>query len=234
MGPSTSWSDIRAAQGIGRGAHAAFGKLIGRYEKSVVALIRRYGQPPDQTPADLKQAFFTRMLERNDIARLDESRGHFRAWLYKAVTRFLQNDWKRWKAEKAGHTVTGPLVSEPVGREDPEHLYFVGYAWETHKLAITRLRAAQRNKRLFDALQRFLPGPEADLDGLAPIAESLDMSRTALGASLCRLRERFWETLREVVAETVDAVGPDAKEATEREVAFIVELLRTSPNPWAS
>ena len=173
------------------------------------------------------------MLERNDIARLDESRGHFRAWLYKAVTRFLQNDWKRWKAEKAGHRVTGPLVSEPAGREDPEHLYLGGVRVGDAQLAITQLRAGQGNKVLRRPAT-LASGAESDLDGLAPIAASLGMSRTALGAALCRLRERFWEMLREVVAETVDAVGPDAKEATDRELAFIVELLRTSPNPWAS
>src|SRR5947207_4795747 len=96
MATSSGWSVIVQAQGSGTEARAAMGTLISRHQKAVLTLIRHRGFPPDQTAEDLKQAFFARMLERNDVARLDRERGHFRAWLKTAVLHLVFNEWERW------------------------------------------------------------------------------------------------------------------------------------------
>jgi hypothetical protein len=236
MGTSTLWSVIRVAQGSGPHARAALGELIRRYEKSVEALIRHRGHPPDQTPEDLKQAFFARILAGNGIARLDKSRGQFRGWLHTAVVRFLYNDWDRWNAEKAGNTITGPLTSDPTGGDDPERRYLVAFAWDTLRHAADRVREDERDKERFDSVRRFLPGPDVALAALAPIAESLEMSRTALAAHICHLRARFREILRIVVADTIDldATSVDAEQEIEKEMASVYAILRETPDPWAS
>jgi len=237
MGTSSLWSVIMAAQEGGPEARAALGVLIKRYERSVVALIRRRPHPPDQTPEDLKQAFFTRMLAREDITRLDLGRrGHFRGWLHTAVIRFVCNDWDRWGTQRAGNRDTGPMASEPAGGETPEDLYLVDFAWETLRHAIDRLRDEQNDKARFDAIRRFLPGPEADLVAQAPIAKALGMTGTALAAYICRMRVRLRELLPAVIAETLDLddLPPaEARQEVEREMALMYEILCDAREPWA-
>src|SRR3954451_2166688 len=70
-GPPTRWTLIRRAQGTGEDARAALGTLIQRYEGFVVALIRAFRPPWDQSPEDLKQAFFAEICRRGDIHKLD-------------------------------------------------------------------------------------------------------------------------------------------------------------------
>ena len=227
----TEWSLIVRCQGVGPEAQIALGELIKRYERSVLTLIRRRPGPPDQTPEDLKQDFFARVLRRNDIARLDPAKGHFRAWLQVAVTRFLFNEWDRWKAESNGHLVTDPLVSDISGAESPEHAYLVAFCWDTLAHVVTRLREKAPDKARFDSLKRFLPGPHEDLDKLGPIADSLDMTRTALAAAICHLRERFKALARSAVAETLDldTLDPLAQNEIDREMALFYRTLCEKP-----
>jgi len=232
--PATHWSVILRAQGSGPQARAALGELIGRYERTVLAQIRRK-HPPDQTPEDLKQEFFTRVLARNDVARLDRARGPFRGWLHTAVTRFLLNAWDRWHSETAGNKVTEPLVAESADPENPEHLYLAAFSWDTLLCALGRLREKERDKQRFDALSRFLPGPQVDIVALAPVAASLGMTRTALAAAICHLRVRLRDVLSLTVAETLD-LDPSASGAAEeiaRETALVYRVLREMPPPFA-
>ena len=228
---STRWSLIVLAQGAGPEARAALGELIRRYDGSVIALIRGRPHPPDQTAEDLKQEFFARVLKRDDISRLHPDRGHFRGWLRTAVHRFVLNDWDRWHSITPGHTVTDSLVVDLACGETPEHLYLSAFSWDTLLHALVRLRDESDDKARFDALKRFLPGPQVDIDALAPIAASLKMTRTALAAAICRLRERLAELLREALAETLDLdlSQPGAKGELDREMALIYRALCEKP-----
>lgn len=227
----TEWSLIVRCQGGGPEARIALGELIKRYERSVLTVIRHRPGPPDQTAEDLKQDFFARVLRRNDIARLDPAKGHFRAWLQVAVTRFLFNEWDRWHAASNGHLVTDPLVSDISGADSPEHAYLVAFCRDTLAHVVARLREKAPDKDRFDALKRFLPGPDEDLDKLAPIADSLDMTRTALAAAICHLRERFKALARSAVAETLDLdpSDPTAQDEIDREMALFYRTLCEKP-----
>jgi DNA-directed RNA polymerase specialized sigma24 family protein len=219
------------AQGSGPEARAALGDLFQWYEKSVLTLIRYRRHPPDQTPEDLKQEFYAGLVRRGDISRLDQGQGHFRGWLRTAVTRFLINDWDRWRADKVGNTVTDALVSEIVDAENPEHRYLAAFCWDTLLHALERLRAQERDTDRFDALKRFLPGPQVDLEPLGPIAESMGWTRTQLAAEICRLRGRLHEVLLIVVAETLDLdpSSADAEKEIKREMALFYRTLYENP-----
>ena len=159
---TSRWTLIVRAQGSGPEAHAALGALIRCYENSVVTLIRHRGFPPDQTADDLKQAFFARMLERNDVERLDRDRGHFRGWLKTAVIRFVFNDWERWYRKAA--KLAAPIVDDIAAAESaPYDPFDVAYAWETYRPAFDKLRNEQSDKGRFEALQRYLFGPQLDV-----------------------------------------------------------------------
>jgi hypothetical protein len=228
---STRWSLIVLAQGSGCEARAALGELIRRYDGAVLALIRCRPHPPDQTPEDLKQEFFARVLKRDDLSRLHPDRGHFRGWLRTAVHRFVLNDWDRWRSVTGGHSVTDALVADRAGGETPEHRYLAAFCWDTLLHALARLRDEAHDKARFAALERFLPGPQVDVEALAPIAASLGMTRTALAAATCRLRLRLTELLRDAVAETLDLdrAQPGASEELDREMALIYRTLCETP-----
>ncbi|HEY8926938.1 MAG TPA: sigma factor, partial [Polyangia bacterium] len=148
----SSWSVIVRAQGSGPEARAAMGALIGCHQGTVLSLIRQRGFPPDQTAEDLKQAFFARMLQRNDVARLDQERGHFRGWLKTAVYRFLINDWKRWY--RTAGTTREPLEEDATAADVVDKDVFdIAYAWDIYRPAFEALREEQRDLARFEAVK---------------------------------------------------------------------------------
>jgi RNA polymerase sigma-70 factor (ECF subfamily) len=232
METSSSWSVIVRAQGSGPEARAAMGALIGCHERAVLTLIRHRGFPPDQTAEDLKQAFFARMLERNDVARLDRERGHFRGWLKTAVLRLVFNEWERWY-RKVGRMPERPaddLVATDAAQYDP---FDVAYAWETYRPAFEALREEQRDPVRFEALKRFLFGPQLDVVAYEEVAAALEMTRTAVAALVCRLRQRQREILAEAVAETldVDRASPEGAQTIDDEVALLCRIVSDTPEP---
>jgi len=229
---SSSWSVIVRAQGSGPQARAALGTLIGCHQRAVVSLIRHRGFPPDQTAEDLKQAFFARMLERNDVARLDQERGHFRGWLKTAVLRFVSNDWDRWY-RKVG--VTREPREEDVMATDVVDFdsFDIAYAWDVHRHAFEALRQEQGNMVRFEALKRYLFGPQLDVVAYEGVAAALAMTRTAVAAQVCKLRLRQREILAARAAETldVDASSPRGAQMIEEEVAVICQIVSETPEP---
>lgn len=229
---SSSWSVIVRAQGSGPQARAALGTLIGCHQRAVLSLIRQRGFPPDQTPEDLKQAFFARMLERNDVARLDQERGHFRGWLKTAVLRFVCNDWERWY-RKAG-AARAPLDEEVMATDVVERDVFdIAYAWDVYRPAFEALREEQRNPVRFEALKRYLFGPQLDVIAYEGVAASLAMTRTAVAVLVCKLRLRQREILAARVAQTLDVDGssPRGTQMIQDEVAAICRIVSETPEP---
>jgi hypothetical protein len=214
----------------------ALGELIGRYQGSVLALIRRLRPPPDQTPEELTQEFFTRMLQKDAVSTLSADRGHFRGWLQTAVRYFLLNEWDRWNTITHGHRVTDSLATEVGHGDDPEHLYLMAFAQDSLDHGLARLRAetlarAGWNERKFDLLAVFLPGPEVDLERQAVVAESLDMACNALRVAIWHLRDRLKTLLREAVADTLDLdpSDPSAKPEIDCQMALMYRVLCERP-----
>lgn len=202
---ATRWSLILRAQGQGADTRTALGELIGHYESFVLWLIRNHRHPPDKTAEELKQDFLEGVVRRNDIAKLDRERGSFRAWLGKAVRRFLSNEWRNWYAAGAGRrgTVQGEVQPEDLAAP-AEDLCLREFASNvvTHALALQR--AESRDPRRFDALARFLPGPQMEPVELASLGASLGMTPNALAKAICLMRARFRELLREAIRDLLD------------------------------
>jgi hypothetical protein len=211
---ATRWTLIVRAQGTGAETRAALGELIGHYEKLVVWLIHQQGHPPDMSAEELKQEFLEGLLRRNDIAKLDRARGSFRGWLKLAVQRFLLNEWAKWRAARAGRKDSAPLVAEAVDVAVPmEDAFTREFAKTVIARTLERLRSEVRDERRFEALVRFLPGPQMDLIELAPLARELSTTPTALAKQICLLRERFRRLLRASIGDLLDvdsavAAGP--------------------------
>lgn len=243
LGESTSWSLIHRAQGSGAEARAALGELIGRYERTVLALIRALGYPPSSSPEDLKQEFFTQLLSRNDFHKLDSQRGHFRGWLRRSVKNFLSNVWQESRRLKRGNSLTGPLQGEYAHDVTPETLYLRAFAEDTLLHVLQRHRAEARDKQRFDVLSRFLPGPQLSVEQLASVASELGSNRVAVATALFHLKSRYKELLCEAIADTLlfrAAEGehpPDPREVQaeiDREVRLLYRCLAESDGTFTS
>jgi DNA-directed RNA polymerase specialized sigma24 family protein len=230
----TQWTLILRAQGSGAEARNALGDLLERYEGFIVWLIRKRGHPPDVTADDLKQEFFTGILRREDIAKLDRARGSFRAWLGQSVRRFLCNEWDKWRKLSGGKDITDVAQFDAVHSWTPEDDVCRAFTAHTIQHVLAVQRAEARDKELFDRLARFLPGPQLDLVELAPFARELGTTRGALARRICMMRARFRELLRASVEATLD-LAPDpvnpssAAAAIDTEIRDLLKALEQPP-----
>ena len=201
----TRWSLILRAQGSGADVRVALGELLNHYERFVVWLIKHYGHPPDASVEELKQEFLEGILRRNDIAKLDRERGSFRSWLSLAVRRFLMNEWDKWRAASAGRKGTAHVEFEAIGLSVPaDEVCVREFASHVLSRALSQLRDESRDVQRFDALARFLPGPQLDLVELGSLADALGTTQNALAKAICLLRARFRELMREAIADVLN------------------------------
>ncbi len=212
---TTRWSLVAAAgEAAGAVRSQALADLCRLYWYPVYAHVRRRTQ--DQHKAeDLTQAFFARLLEKNDIAAADPARGRFRTFLLSACQHFLANQHDHDTAAKRGGGVQ-PLpidfrlgeerfTREPADRVTPEAEFERRWAMTLLDQTLGELRAeyAEGGKaKLFDALKGTLTG-----DGVAyrELGVKLGLTEGAVKVAVHRLRQRYRDKLRAVIAETVDA-----------------------------
>jgi len=211
---STRWSLILAARDRGSSeARAALGELCRAYWYPLYAFIRHRGHDHD-TAEDLTQTFFTRLLESNDLAHVDRSKGKFRAFLLAACTHFLANERDRQRTRKRGGDRKFLSIDrvdaercyglEPSHRLTPEALFTRRWAMTLLDQTIDDLRAeftrAGQGER-FEALKPTLTG---DRVPYADLAARLNTTAGAVQVAVHRLRLRYREALRARIAATVD------------------------------
>src|SRR5277367_6832150 len=99
---TTRWSVVLAAGQRGSPqSSAALATLCENYWYPLYAYVRRRGHQADEAQ-DFTQAFFARILEKNDLAAADPGRGRFRSFLLTSLKHFLANEWDRNRAQKRG------------------------------------------------------------------------------------------------------------------------------------
>jgi RNA polymerase sigma-70 factor (ECF subfamily) len=212
---TTRWSLVLAAAGSASAeGRAAFGMLCETYWLPVYDFIRCTGRSADDA-RDLTQAFFARVLEKNDFRTARSERGRFRSFLLTAVRHFIANQAEHDRAAKRGggqvHLPIGSsprddpqrFVDPPCG-ETPESIYERRWALAALNAAMARLRSEYERdgrQRLFETLQVFL----TDDDGAssAACAKALGVADGSIRVALHRMRRRFGQCLRETLAETV-------------------------------
>jgi RNA polymerase sigma-70 factor (ECF subfamily) len=215
---TTRWSLIAAAEGGGEHSRAALEELCQAYWYPVYAFIRRRGSSADDA-ADLAQAFFAALLEKEYLADADQERGRFRAFLLTAVARFVAKERDRAAAQKRGGGRR--LLSIDFAAGESRYLHEPAHGWTPDRIferrwALTlldRTLAALRQEHadagklpLFDALKVFLTG-EAGAPPLREVAAALGTSEGAVKVAVHRLRQKYRESLRAEIAQTVAAEG---------------------------
>lgn len=212
---TTRWSLVlAAAQPKPARSAEALAALCELYWYPVYAFVRRQGYRSEEC-ADLTQAFFARVLEKESFKTVDPARGRFRAFLCASLRHFLSNERDRVHALKRGglhppvsldvDVAEGCYQLEPRDELTPETLFDRRWAL----LLLERVLADVHREyhgagkgRLFDALKGYLTG-----DGGAPphaeVASTLGMSEGAVKVAVHRLRRRFRARLVDEIAETV-------------------------------
>ena len=216
---TTHWSVVVAA---GRAdttlARDALARLCQTYWHPLYAYIRRVGHSPHDAQ-DLTQEFFARLLEKNFLAGADESRGRFRSFLLASLKHFLANEWHRAHAQKRGGgqipipiDVVAAETSchfEPADTATADKIYERRWALTLLDQVLRRLRAEyvrDGKEKQFEQLKPTLTEASRSV-AYAEIARRLDTTEGAVKVAVHRLRQRYRETLRAEIAETVAGPG---------------------------
>jgi RNA polymerase sigma-70 factor (ECF subfamily) len=226
--PSTQWSLIAAAAACKDEQSAtALADLCGQYWYPVYAFIRRRGAHAEDA-ADLTQEFFATLLEKDYLEDVDPLRGRFRSFLLTAVARFVSKQRDKAAAQKRGgrrRTLSLDFdegerryAREPAHDWTAERVFDRKWAVAVLDQTLASLREehiAAGKGEYFERLKVYLTG-EAGALPLAQLAEQLGTSEGAVKVAIHRLRQKYRERLRTLVAQTV--ATPDDVEDELREL----------------
>ena len=205
---------LAAGQSSAPNAQAALERLCRTYWFPLYAFARRQGSSPEDAQ-DVTQDFFSRLIEKNYLAKADPDRGRFRTFLLRSFKNFLINEWKRVGRLKRGGGVEFVSIDKNAAEEryaaeapdgfDPEAEFEKRWAVTLIEQVLASLRqefSAADKVRLFDELKGFIWG-DKNTSSYAEIAAQLNLSEGTVKVAMHRLRQRFRELLRAEVAHTI-------------------------------
>jgi RNA polymerase sigma factor (sigma-70 family) len=229
---TTHWSVVLAArQGDCLQAGPALEKLCRTYWYPLYAYVRRRGYGVEDAQ-DGTQSFFTRLLERDVLARASPDRGRFRSFLLTTLKNFLADERDRAGAQKRG--AGQPLVSlealdgevryalEPADEMSPDKLFERRWATTVLEQAWASLEAeyvAEGKADLFRELRRFNSAQES-APGYAEVAGKLGLPENTVKSLVLRMRRRYRALLRSEIGHTVS----DPSEIDE-EIRYLLRVL---------
>jgi RNA polymerase sigma-70 factor (ECF subfamily) len=214
---TTHWSVVlTAGRNDSPSAQIALERLCRLYWYPIYYFIRRQGRATHDAQ-DLTQEFFARLLERNWIAKADQSRGRFRSFLLMVLKRFLAVEWHKATAQKRAGTRPGlalPLelaetryIQEQAGSGTPEQAFERQWALTLLETVLRGLREDYEQNgqgRLFEAIKPCLLGAREG-QPYAALSANLGMSEGAIKVAVHRLRGRYRERLKAEIAHTVES-----------------------------
>ena len=229
---TTQWTLVwNAAKEDSKHGRPALEELIRCYWHPLYSFARRQGLSREDAE-DATQEFLGSVACGDLLRSADPAKGRFRTFLLVAWKRFLIDEFRKRQSLRRGGGLK--LVSldfvnserrwlELESREpDPDRLYALSWANSLLDEVRSRLQASYSRRdrsTVFTALMPRLTEPlsKPDYDRLA---NELSLSPSAVKVALHRLRQRFGQTLREVVLETLD----DASEV-DAELAELLSVL---------
>ena len=208
---TTRWTMVRAA---GLAADEALESLCAAYWFPLYAYVRRHGYSKEDAE-DLTQAFFAKLLERQDFAGLKQDNGRFRAFLLAALKNFLSNERDRAGRQKRGGHITHFSLDwqsadtqfqiADGGQVSPDAAYDREWAVALLERVIAKLReesVADEKGERFEQLKSYLTVGKGEIP-YADAAAALSMDAGAVRVAVHRLRKRYRELLRNEVADTL-------------------------------
>lgn len=206
-------------------------ELIRKYWQPLYGFARRRGLSREDAE-DATQEFLSDVLRGNLLEKVDPAKGKFRAFLLVAWKRFLIDDFRKRHSARRGGDVQLLSLDFANGEDrwldlesreaDPDRFYLISWANSLLEIVRDRLRESYASRDRSQVLDLLLPRITESLskEQYDQLANELGLSPSAIKVAMHRLRQRFGETLREVVSETVD----DATEI-DREIVELTEAL---------
>lgn len=193
----------------------SLGELCSSYWYPLFAFLRRKGYPPEQA-ADFVQGFFLELIDKDFLETVSPEKGRFRWFLMTAIKRYVAKQIEKQHAQKRGGGRTFFSLNvddaeqryqlEPVDGWSAEKLFDRRWALAVLQQALDRLREQNESKgklELYLALQPTLSGVPMTGQQYAEIAARFGMVEGAVKVSALRLREKYRDTIRDIVAQTV-------------------------------
>ena len=229
---TTRWSVVLLAQrDVAPGAEDALEILCRGYWYPIYAYARRAGRSPEDAE-DLTQEFFARLLEKEWLLAASPEKGRFRTFLRMALKRFLANEWDKQRSlKRGGGQMLVPLdttlaeqrfLEERPGTLGPDSIYDRRWALTLLDEAMARLAREYADAGKAGEFERLKPHLTAGR-GEIPYAAIAAACRTTEGAArvaIHRLRKRFREVFRAVIADTVST-----PEELEEELRHVLGIL---------
>lgn len=231
---NTLWSRVLAAGQLDApGARHAAEELCTIYWYPIYAFVRRKGSD-HATACDLVQGFFAFLFEHNVLGKADPNRGRFRTFLLAVLRHFVHNERNKQESAKRGGkdqivsidelNADGRYLNEPATNLTPEKLFDRRWALRVIQQAMERLQEEYERANMkgeFAAIQPHLTG---DANGCcADLARRLNRTEEATRTLLTRMRKRWRDLIRAVIADTVSDV-----EQVEEELRDLLAVLRES------
>jgi RNA polymerase sigma-70 factor (ECF subfamily) len=195
-------------------AEQSLEQLCRVYWLPLYTFIRRQGESPHDAQ-DLTQEFFARLLEKDFLGSVDQSKGRFRSFLLASLKHFLSNQRDRARAQKRGggqnhlpldfSDAESRVGFQPADEQTPEKAFEKRWALTLLDQTLGRLRReySERGKEaLFEQLKTTLTEGRGGV-GYADLSVKLGLSEAAVKMAVLRLRQRYREVLRLEIAETV-------------------------------
>lgn len=216
---TTRWSIVVAAGADSTAVsttarRAALESLCRAYWHPLYTFARRGGADREEAQ-DLVQGFLTELIEKDRFRQADPARGRFRTFLLAAFRHHWSHERDRARAAKrGGGRAPLPLdfesgedryLREPADERTPEKVFDRRWAATLLDAAVKRLREEHvlaDRADLFDALRGTIASGGASMSW-AEAGGRLGMSEGAVKVAAHRLRRRYREVLRAIIAETV-------------------------------
>jgi len=229
---TTHWSVVLAAgHESSPGAREALETLCCTYWYPLYAYARRCGQNSEDAK-DLVQGFFAYLLSRHALRLADPVNGRFRSYLLSSLKHFWSAQDERARAEKRGGgksvvsldeaAAEGRYRLEPRDDWTPDRLYEREWVLTLLEQARSRLQeeyAASCRADLYERVKQFPFGEQGERS-FAAASQEAGMSEAALKSAVHRMRQRYQELVREIVAQTVTAPAE-----LEDEVRHLIEVV---------
>jgi RNA polymerase sigma-70 factor (ECF subfamily) len=229
---ATRWTLVQRSCGDDTEAKAALSELCEAYYTPVVTFLQRDGRAEDSA-RELAHAFFERLLAGKSLQKAVPEKGKFRSYLLGALKHFLSDQRIHNGAAKRGGnaihqsidlssqvTDTGLQIADTT-IDSPDAAYDKQWALTLLARALADLSqemTADGKQAHFETLKPWLIGDDSTRQSAA--AAALGISENAVKVAVHRLRQRFRETVKAQIAQTVDDPAQVREELTHLQMAL--------------
>lgn len=223
MFPRTRWTMVLDAQADGEEALA---NLCKDYWKPLYFFALRLRATPSEAE-DLTQGFFEKLLSREILNQAQQNRGKLRSFLLTALKNYAADEYKTATREKRGGKVVHIDIDSAAGElalpasapdASPEIEFDRAWARQLLSQVFDKLKDAYESAGkgdLFEGLKEQLV-PGGNQRPYAEIARELGITEPSYRFAAFKIRSRYRDLLRELIAETVST-----EEEIDEELAHI-------------